>query len=262
MPEVNSGRDGHETERLLAYVADLELEVDRLRRHGTFIEREATVTLLRILRLCTAPEASEPLPTLAEVESTARTLLDVVKDLHDLPGYHPANDQVVAIAIRPLAEQVFRWQQRLTGARGTALRLELESEHVEWFPARLRHILDNLLTQALRSRDESGTGSWVSVGLRPAGGGYELRVSDNGVGPPGEDRRGFDLFYRAGPIRGDRPGAGLSVVRLLVEQSGGSIAVRPRDGGGTDFVLTLPRYDLLDYLESRDPACDTKEEPQ
>jgi signal transduction histidine kinase len=254
MPEGNVGRAGHDAEQLLAYAADLELEVDRLRRHGTFIEREATITLLRILRLCTAPAAGEPLPTLAEVESTARAMLDVVKDLHDLPGYHPAHDQVVAIAVRPLAEQVFRWQQRLTGARGAVLRFELESEHVEWFPARLRHILDNLLGYALRSRDESATDSWVSVGLRPSGGGYELRVLDNGVGPPGEDRRGFDLFYRAGPVRADVPGATLSVVRLLVAQSGGSIAVRPRDGGGTEFVLTLPRYDLLDYLESRDPG--------
>jgi hypothetical protein len=27
----------------------------------------------------------------------------------------PAHDQVIAIAVRPLAEQVFRWQQRLEG---------------------------------------------------------------------------------------------------------------------------------------------------
>lgn len=254
MPEVNVARAGDDAERLLVYVADLELEVDRLRRHGTFIEREATVTLLRILRLCTAPATSAPLLTLADVESAARALLDVVKDLHDLPGYHPAHDQVVAIAVRPLAEQVFRWQQRLTGARGAALRLELESEHVEWFPARLRHILDNLLAHALRSRDVAATDPWVSVGLRLSGECYELRVSDNGLGPAGEERRGFDLFYRAGPVRGDGRGAGLSVVRMLVEQSGGSITTRPRGGGGTASVLTLPRYDLLDYLESRDPA--------
>jgi two-component system sensor histidine kinase MprB len=74
-------------------------------------------------------------------------------------------------------------------------------------------------------------------------------VSDNGVGLPGEDRRGFDLFSRAAPVRVDGVGGGLAVVRLLVEQSGGTLASRPREGGGSDFVLTLPRYDLLDYLE-------------
>jgi signal transduction histidine kinase len=263
MTDTNSGRGvGPDADRLLAYAADLELEVDRLRRHGAFIAREAAATLLRILRLCTAPEAGPPPAPLGEVATAARSLLDVVKDLHDLPGYHPAHDQVVAIAVRPLAEQVFRWQQRLTGARGVVLRLELEADHMEWFPARLRHILDNLLAHALRHRDDAVADPWVSVGLRAfarrdadpttgrrVGEGYELRVSDNGVWvAPGEERRSLDLFYRA-PVHQDGLGVGLTVVRMLIEQSGGTLAARPREGRGTDLVLTLPRYDLLDYLE-------------
>lgn len=249
MPHTTPGRDTPDTDRLLAYTADLELEVDRLRRHGTFIEREATATLTRILRLCTVQTPGAPLPTLGEVEATARGLLDVVKDLHDLPGYHPAHDQVVAIAVRPLALQVFRWQQRLTGARGVAFRLELETDHVEWFPARLRHILDNVLAHALRHRDAAVADPWVSVGLRTSDGGYELRLSDNGVWmSPGEERRSLDLFYRA-PVHENGLGVGLAVVRMLVEQSGGKLVVRPRPERGTDIVLTLPRYDLLDYLE-------------
>jgi len=240
---------GPDASQLLAYVADLELEVDRLRRHGTFIEREATATLMRILRLCTGPVAGDPLPTLAEVDATARLLLETVKDLHELPGYHPAHDQVVAIAVRPLAEQVFRWQQRLTGLRSVVFRLELESEHIEWFPARFRHILDNLLAHALRGQDASASGQWVSVGLRTSGAEYELHVSNNGGGTSGEERRDFAMFYRAGPVRGDGLDADLAVVRLLVEQSGGTLNSRSREEGGIDFVLTLPRYDLLDYIE-------------
>ena len=250
MPDtIPGGATGPDTDRLLAYAADLELEVDRLRRHGAFIEREATTTLLRILRLCTAPGPGAPLPTLAEVESTARNLLDVVKDLHDLPGYHPAHDQVVAIAVRPLTQQVFRWQQRLTSARGVTLRLELEADHVEWFPARLRHILDNLLAHALRHRDAAAPDAWVSVGLRATNVGYELRLSDNGSWvAPGEEKRSLDLFYRA-PVHEDGLGVGLAVVRMLVEQSGGTLVVHPRPERGTNLVLTLPRYDLLDFLE-------------
>ena len=48
-------------------------------------------------------------------------------------------------------------------------------------------------------------------------------------------------------------GAGLAVVRLLVEQSGGTMTAAPGEGRGAGFVLTLPRYDLLDYLEVPDP---------
>jgi signal transduction histidine kinase len=235
-------------DRLLAYVADLELEVDRLRRQGTFIEREASATMLEILNRCAGPNPDGS--ALAGVESITRNLLGILKDLRDSPGYHPAHDQVVAIAVRPLAEQVFRWQQRLTGSPGTSLRLELDVDYVEWFPARLRHILDNLFANALRHRDPTTADQWVSLGLRREGAGYELKISDNGAGPPpGADRRALELFYRAGPIRTAGLGAGLSVVRVLVEQSGGTLTANPRGGRGSDFILTLPRYDLLDYLE-------------
>ena len=164
-------------------------------------------------------------------------------------SYHPAHDQVVPIAVRPLAEQVFRWHQRIEGARQVALRLELETEHVEWFPARLRHVLDNLISNSLKYRDPDKAEAWVRLGVRASPGGYEFRVSDNGVGlPRDEHRQVFELFYRAAPARAAGLGVGLAVVKLLVEQSGGTLTVDSGEGRGTTFVAVLPRFDVDDYL--------------
>ena len=231
---------------LLGYVADLELEVDRLRKQGQFLRHEVRGTLKLIRGLCEGPVAGAT--PLAEVAAAARDLAGVLDDLREPPGYHPAHDQVVAIAVRPLIEQAFRWQRRLTRNAEVALRLELEVEHVEWFPARLRHVLDNLLSNALRYRDPVKAESWVLVGLRAVGEAYEFRVSDNGMGLPDHARRTFELLSRAAPIRAAGLGVGLPVVRLLVEQSGGDLTVRSEEGRGTDFLLTLPRYDLADFL--------------
>jgi signal transduction histidine kinase len=233
---------------MLAYVADLELEVDRLRKQVDYLRHEAGETVRRVLALCAAPAPEAAPPSLPELDAAARHLAGVVRDLHEPPGYHPAYDQVVAVAVRPLAEQVFRWQQRLTGAAGVSLRLDLATDHVEWFPARLRHVLDNLFSNALRYRDPAKSESWVFLSLREAGGTYELRVSDNGLGLPAHERLAFSLLSRAAPVRAAGVGVGLPVVQLLVEQSGGSLAVKSDEGRGTDFVLTLPRYDLADYL--------------
>ena len=129
------------------------------------------------------------------------------------------------------------------------MRLELELDYVEWFPARLRHILDNLISNALKYRDPAKTESWVRLGLRASPQGYELRISDNGVGlPPGEHAGVFDLFYRAAPTRAAGLGVGLAVVKLLVEQSGGTLTADSGEGQGTSFVALLPRYDLEDFL--------------
>jgi len=230
--------------RLLPYVAALELEVDRLRRHNRLVHQEARAALNQIRQLCAGPDGP-----LAEIARAVEGLAGLLRDLQEPPGYHPAHDQVVAVAVRPLAEQVFRWQQRLHAAPGAVLRLELESEHVEWFPARLRHILDNLFSNALKYRDPSKTEAWVRLGLRVSAEGYEFGVSDNGVGMPARDRdQLLDLFYRAEPARAAGLGVGLAVVKLLVEQSGGTLAVDASEGQGTSFVVVLPRYDVDDSL--------------
>src|SRR5437868_12825819 len=110
---------------LLSYVADLELEVDRLRKQGQFIQQEVQATLKRIHLLCTGAraEAEPPPPPFDQIDQAAKQLGAVLRDLKELPGYHPAHDQVIAIAVRPLVEQVFRLQQRLLGAPEVRLRL-------------------------------------------------------------------------------------------------------------------------------------------
>jgi signal transduction histidine kinase len=235
---------------LLAYVADLELEVDRLRRHHHLLRQEVKEAADAIQQHCAAStKRGNAATTLGDIARIASRVSEVLRDLQELPGYHPAHDQVLAIAVRPLAEQVFRSQQRLEGAPEVALRQELETEQIEWFPGRLRHILDNLLSNALRYRDPSKVEAWVRLGLRVSSANYELRVSDNGIGMPSSDRDElFQSFYRSAPARAAELGVGLAVVKLLVEQSGGTLAVESADGAGTSFVALLPRYEVDDFL--------------
>lgn len=222
--------------------------MDRLRRHNHLVQQEARQALARIRGTFWTGDADAH-PGRTEVGTVVADLAAVLDDLRELPGYHPAHDQVIAIAVRPLAEQVFRWQQRLLGAQAVTLRLELEADHVEWFPARLRHILDNLISNALKYRDPAKAEAWVRLGLRASPEGYELRLSDNGLGLPlGTSGQVFELFHRAAPVRAAAPGVGLAVVRMLVEQSGGSVAVDSGEGQGTTFVVTLPRYPVDDFL--------------
>src|SRR5262249_12341642 len=200
---------------------------DRLGRRGRLVRQEGGERLRRVKVLGAEPRgAGDPPAPLGEIDQAVRQLGAVLRELHEPPGYHPAHDQVVAVAVRPLAEQVFRRQQRLLGAAGVALRLEMEAAHVEWFPARLRDILDGLLANPLKNRDPAKAESWVALRLRDGPDGwYELRVWDNGLSVEARDRdRLFDLLRRSAPVRGAGPGLGLAVVRWLVEQSGGDLA--------------------------------------
>lgn len=233
---------------LLAYITDLELEVDRLRTQDRFIRHELKEVTKKIHEFCNSTGAGEQ-SRLTGIDRTLNDLTEVVRDAHDASGYHPGKDQVVAIAVRPLIEKVFRWQQRLQNAPKVELRLRLETEHMDWFPARLRHILDNLLSNALKYRDPDKAEAWVALALRSQQDRYELSISDNGVGlPSGGDAPVLDLFYRAAPARVATLGVGLAAVKLLVVQSGGSLTVNSDEGQGSTFIAVLPKFDVDDFL--------------
>jgi signal transduction histidine kinase len=236
-------------ETLLAYVADLELEVDRLRKQYQVLQHEGYQTLQKIRQQSADVAVSgDNSAQFAEIASVSRHFADVLRDLHEQSGYHPAHDQVVAIAIRPVVEQVFRRQQRLLTVPHAVLHVELVSEHLEWFPGRFRHIVDNLISNALKYRDSEKGECRVSLSLRPQGDAHELRVSDNGQGMPWNKRtEAFELFYRSRPPHSDL-GVGLAVVKVLVEQSGGSLFIESGNGQGSSFIATLPRFSLDDYL--------------
>ena len=232
---------------LLAYVADLELEIDRLRKQGQFVRNAINVERTTIREALNGEEAA--CPSSARVCSAVNELAAVMQDLEDAPGYDPAHDQVIAIPVRQLVEQVFRWQQRMSGALRASLHLELSAESINWFPARFRHIVDNLVSNSLKYRDPDKGEVRVAVSLNHRAESIELRVSDNGLGMPWDKRSAaFELFYRSAPIRQSGIGVGLAVVKLLIEQSGGSLTIDSGEGKGSSFIAVLPRYDVGDFL--------------
>jgi signal transduction histidine kinase len=235
--------------RLLAYMSALEVEVDRLRRDNRMVHEAMQSALLRLRDQCAAADGGAPGAVAAKVDAAVQEMIATLRELRDLPGYHPAFDQVVAVAVRPLIEQIFRRHQRLLGMPKVTLRLELHSEHIEWFPARLRIILDNLICNALKYRDAGKEESWVLVALDVTAEGYQFSVCDNGVGLGDvEHDRALDLQHRAFTGRGAGTGVGLAVVKALVEQSGGTLAIDAGAGQGTTIRFLLPRYELEDFL--------------
>lgn len=251
MPSANSTAQT-QLQQVMIYAAELELEVDRLRRRDQFLQQEALNHVKQILRLCRGtPALSETAEPLVAIAKSCGQFSELLHDLNEPAGYHPAFDQVIDIAVRSLAGQVFRWQQRLNHSSNAVLRLDLQQEHIRWFPARLRHILDNLFSNALRYSDPDKGEVRVGLTFRVSRDGYELSVTDNGVGIPNDQSNSMlELFYRAAPTRTAGLGVGLAVVKLMVEQCCGTLTVTSGEGQGTSVAVLLPRFDLDDHVES------------
>lgn len=108
-------------------------------------------------------------------------------------------------------------------------------------PDRLRQVLGNLVSNALRATPSGGS---VTLAAGSAGGRVVVRVADTGTGiAPGSLPHVFDRFWRADSARGRRTGGsglGLAIVRQIVTDHGGTIAVTSQLGDGTTFTITLP----------------------
>ncbi len=105
----------------------------------------------------------------------------------------------------------------------------------------LGRVFANLISNALKFTPAQGT---VSIEARTGGDHHVIDVRDSGVGIAEADKaRIFERFVQ-GP-EAVRPGArgsgiGLAIVRELVEQHGGDIAVHDAAGGGSIFRVRLP----------------------
>lgn len=115
---------------------------------------------------------------------------------------------------------------------------------------RLKQVLANLITNAVKYHDKKGHGAWVKVGCRivgraPADGLAELIeifVADNGPGiAPEHHRKIFQIFQTLQPRdKVESTGLGLALVAKLVEEEGGRVWVESDAGAGATFKVLWP----------------------
>ncbi len=106
---------------------------------------------------------------------------------------------------------------------------------------KFRHIIDNLLSNALRYTNAGGK---VKVKLYAHGHDAIIEVSDTGIGISKEDLPNiFERFYRADESRTrvtGGSGVGLAIVKAAVDAHGGKITVESVKGAGSTFRINLP----------------------
>ena len=102
----------------------------------------------------------------------------------------------------------------------------------------LVRVVNNLVGNAIKFTPRGGS---IKVLVAEAGDRIEFSVEDTGMGIPAEALATiFDPYRRA--HRGPKgSGLGLAVVKGMVEQHGGGIAVESEEGKGSRFTVSLPR---------------------
>jgi two-component system OmpR family sensor kinase/two-component system sensor histidine kinase BaeS len=192
---------------------------------------------------------------IASIHEQTLVLGRLVEDLRELAQAEAGklDLQLQPVDSGALVEQIVGLYRETAAAYGVEIGLHQTAAlpHVIADPDRVKQVLNNLLTNALRYTPAGGT---IRVGVgsvasRAEGMANEVEISvaDTGPGIAPEDLgRVFDRFWRADKSRSRQPGEaggsglGLAICRQLVEAQGGKIGVESELGRGSRFWFTLP----------------------
>ncbi len=176
----------------------------------------------------------------AEIERLSE-LISEVERLSDLEG-ETLSLQTEIKDLGALLAAIIESFRQLFARSGIALTGRLaENVRISIDPGRFRHVIENLLSNALRY---TGPGGTVEVRLDTLGESARIEVEDSGAGiAPSDLPHIFDRFYRSDASRtrgtGGR-GVGLAIAKASIEAHGGSISVRSTPGKGSVFTVLLP----------------------
>lgn len=120
---------------------------------------------------------------------------------------------------------------------------------VDGDPDQIRHVLHNLLLNAIRFTPDEGN---IRVKLESLESEVQVAVAENGIGIPKEEfNRIFDQFLHAQKITGHSSGTiefkssglglGLAIAKSIIEKHRGRIWVESEVGKGSTFYFTLPK---------------------
>lgn len=191
------------------------------------------------------PEQCE---SVRRIRRSIRASLRLIDDLLELAraeaGEITLNRSLIDVAA--LAREVGEDFRAQLEAAGLALELQASTPlTVESDPARVRQIISNLMSNAVKYTREGSVTVAVAVlsDSSPArrGDWVTVSVADTGIGIPEDKREAiFQEFTRLDPGARQGAGVGLAISRRIARLLDGDIAVEPRTPQGSTFTLWLP----------------------
>jgi signal transduction histidine kinase len=166
------------------------------------------------------------------------------------------NYSVRRVGLAQVAKEVVDGQRVRLEGLGFTVRLSLSASadetNCDADAEALKQVLLNLLSNAEKYSPEKKE---IDVEVARAGADVAVHVRDRGLGVSEKDReRIFQEFIRVNDsltARVPGTGLGLTIARRIVRDHGGDLMCKGREGGGSDFVLQLPRA-VADSKEMRE----------
>lgn len=187
-----------------------------------------------------------PKNALDRIETESQRLNEIVGDLLSLSrAESEVGMEEIYFDLGALLQVVCEDARFEAQPSGVEVRLELSPELADpdhapllkGAPQLLRRGIENVIRNALRFTPPGGV---VGVHAWPAGGRFEIEVTDQGPGAPPELLETMFEPFVKGPAESRGVGLGLSIARRALAAHGGSLQAANRESGGLLMRIGLP----------------------
>lgn len=172
----------------------------------------------------------------------AKRMQTLIDDLLLYSRVGRGGETVEPVALEPVVDDVMEMISGTIRESGAVVNVG-DLPVVNGFRSELARLFQNLIGNAIKFRSDAP----LRVDIRGTSedGKATVTVSDNGIGIAPEYREKiFGVFQRLhSRDKYEGTGIGLAICEKIVEQMGGEIRVEANEGGGSDFVFTVPVED-------------------
>lgn len=185
----------------------------------------------------------ELIDTIHRQSTLMASIIDELLDLARIEARRGQDFVLEALDLCQLARDVAKSFRFPNDSRGITLHLDVAQADIEGDRRKVTQAINNVVTNAFKYSPDGGE---IVLTVRhadmPSGQGYEVSVTDQGVGmTPESVARVCERFFRAdtsGRILGT--GLGMSIVKEIVDLHGGTVGISSELNQGTEVVLGFP----------------------
>lgn len=180
------------------------------------------------------------------ISNESKRLIDLVEDVLSISRFSTGtvleDESDEQIAVKSWLDEELALMQSIADTRGIKLINQTNEEFLIMANKNyLTQIVKNLIINGIKYNRANGTVTIVAYQMLT---GWQLEVSDNGIGiPTNQQGRIFERFYRGNLSRTQQiasgTGLGLAIVKELVAKLKGTISVKSQVGVGTTMIITF-----------------------
>lgn len=218
-------------------------ELDRFVYSASHDLRAPLASVLGLINIATqAKSLDEANQYMGMMKQRIHTLDSFIKDITDYSRNNRLEVKREKVNLAEITNEIWESLKYVPEASRIQFELDIpETAVVNTDKNRLKIVMSNLLSNAIRYHDFQKEDQFIRVKHHMNGKVFYLKVEDNGQGIASDHHsKIFDMFYR-GHETSKGSGLGLYIVKETLLKLSGSIQLESAPGQGTTFTVKLPK---------------------